>query len=82
MRRAVAATMPVEETQPVAVEAAAAATQLLVASVGGAATVQPPKEAADATAVDGARKSRIRTLTCWRKGTCTGQKGRLTCTPL
>ena len=49
MRRAVAATMQVEETQPEAVEAATAATRLLVDSVEGAATVQPPEEAADAT---------------------------------
>ena len=40
-----------EETQSMAVEAATAATWLPVDSVGGAATVQPPKEAADATSV-------------------------------
>ena len=38
-----------EETQPEAVEAATAATRLLVDSAVGAATVQPPEEAADAT---------------------------------
>ena len=40
-----------EETQREVVEAATAATRLLVDSAVGAATVQPPEEAADATSV-------------------------------
>ena len=67
-----------------AVEAATAATWLPVDSAGGAATVQPPEEAADATSEGPGWREELMDmyLTCWKKGSRAGVRRRQTWTPL